>query len=149
MRRVRAPHQDARLVLLVAVGGALGTAARYGVSGVVAPAASGFPTATLLENVIGSLLLGVLAETLVRRGAESPRGRLLRLGLGTGALGGFTTFSSLAIELERLLAAGAAGVAGLYAAASLALGLGAAVAGIRLGARLARPRAGGPAGAGS
>lgn len=141
---MRAPHQDARLVLLVAVGGAVGTAARYLVSGAVRPADSGFPIATLVENVVGALLLGLLAETLVRRGAESTRGRVLRLGLGTGALGGFTTFSSLAIELERLLAGGAAAVAGLYAVTSLTLGLAAALGGIALGARLARPRRAAP-----
>ncbi|MBX9245460.1 CrcB family protein [Actinotalea ferrariae] len=127
-------------LVMVAVGGALGTGARLVVSGLVPTAANGFPTATLVENLVGAFLLGLLLEVLLRRGEEDARGRLVRLGLGTGALGGFTTFSSLAIELQRLLADGAFAVAGAYAAASLALGLLACLAGVALGARSGRTR---------
>ena len=87
--------------------------------------------------MLGSFLLGALLETLLRRGAESPRGRVLRLGLGTGVLGGFTTFSALALELERLLAGGQVAMALVYAVASLVLGVLACVAGIALAARRA------------
>lgn len=130
------------LVLVVAVGGALGTGARLAVSGLVPTTASGFPTATLVENVVGAFLLGLLLEVLLRRDDDSAGARLVRLGVGTGALGGFTTFSSLAIELERLLADGALAVAGAYAVASLALGLLACLAGVALGARSGRVRRG-------
>ena len=104
------PHRDPRLVLLVAAGGMVGTAARYLVSAALPTAPGTFPTATLLVNAVGAFCLGLLAEALVRRagtgGAEVRGDLLVRLALGTGALGGFTTFSSLAVELDRLLAVG-------------------------------------------
>ena len=127
-------HQDPRLVALVALGGMFGTAGRYLLNGTV-PGSGGWPAATFVENIVGSFLLGALLEALVRRGNESRRGRLTRLGLGTGVLGGFTTFSSLAIELERLLAAGAVTTAGSYAVASLAGGLIACMLGVVIAAR--------------
>lgn len=129
----RPAHLDPALVLIVAVGGSLGTAARYLLTTTVHPQA-GWPVATLLENVVGAFLLGVLLETLVRRGDETPGVRRVRLGVGTGFLGGFTTFSSLAIETERLLADGAVGTAVGYVSASLVLGFGACLAGVGLAA---------------
>ena len=131
----RPPHHDPRLIAIVALGGMVGTTARWALTSAVGTSARGFPTATLIENVVGSFLLGALLEGLLRRGAESPRGRVLRLGLGTGVLGGFTTFSSLAIELQRLLAGGQVTLAVVYAVLSLVLGILACVAGIALGSR--------------
>ncbi|WP_426593510.1 fluoride efflux transporter FluC [Cellulomonas sp. McL0617] len=131
----RPPHHDPRLIAVVALGGMVGTTARWALTSAVGVSANGFPTATLIENVVGSFLLGALLEALLRRGAESPRGRVLRLGLGTGVLGGFTTFSSLAIELERLLAAGQVTLALVYATLSLVLGILACVVGIAFGSR--------------
>jgi CrcB protein len=84
--------------------------------------------------VVGSLILGFLLEVLAGR-----RDRL-RLLLGTGLCGGFTTYSALALELERLVASGSWAVAGGYLAATLVLGTVAAVAGVALGG-LARGRA--------
>jgi len=136
----RPPHHEPRLIALVALGGAIGTTARWALTSAVGTTSSGWPTATLIENVVGSFLLGALLEALLRRGAESSRGRLVRLGVGTGVLGGFTTFSSLAIEMERLLAAGQVTLGLLYGAVSLLLGVLACVAGIALAAR----RSGGP-----
>ena len=124
-----APHLDVRLVVLVAGGGAVGTAARYLLSGLLPPAA-GWPVGTLTANVLGSFLLGALLEALLRRGAESRRGRRVRLAVGTGILGGFTTFSSLALELERMLVAGELGTALLYAGVSLLAGVAACFLGI-------------------
>lgn len=135
----RPPHHDPRLIAVVALGGTVGTTARWALTSAVGTTARGFPTATLVENVLGSFLLGALLEGLLRRGAESPRGRVLRLGLGTGVLGGFTTFSSLAIELQRLLAADEVALAFAYAVLSLVLGILACIAGIALGSR-GRPR---------
>jgi CrcB protein len=122
------------MVALVAAGGTLGTTARYLTTHGL-PVAGGWPLGTLTENLLGSLLLGALLEALVRRGVESTRGRIVRLAVGTGFLGGFTTFSSLAIELERLLAAGAVGTALAYAAVSLVGGLLACVGGVLIASR--------------
>ena len=108
------PHADPRLVASVAAGGALGSLARYGLSHAL-PSVGGWPVATLTENLLGAFLLGLLLETLGRAGAETPRRRWLRLTLGTGVLGGFTTYSALALETHGLLAEGRAGMALGYA----------------------------------
>ena len=131
----RPAHLDPRLVVVVAVGGAVGTTARWALTQAVGTSSSGWPTATFVENLLGSFLLGALLEALLRRGSESPRGRLVRLGVGTGVLGGFTTFSSLAIEMERLIAGGQVTMSLIYGALSVVLGLLACVAGIALAAR--------------
>ena len=131
----RPAHRDPRLVALVAVGGALGTTARWAVTEVVGTSPAGWPTATFVVNLVGSFALGALLEALLRRGEESSRGRLVRLGVGTGVLGGFTTFSSLAIEMERLIAAGQVTMSLLYGGLSVVLGLLACIAGIAVGSR--------------
>lgn len=116
-----------RRVLLVALGGTVGTAARLGL-GLLIPENGGFPTAVLIANVLGALLIGVLAGRL-------PASHELRLLIGTGVLGGFTTYSAfmtgtLALWAEMPI------VAVAYALGSLMLGLAAAALGLRLG----RPR---------
>lgn len=131
----RPPHLDPRLVAVVAVGGAVGTAARWALTETIGASPSGWPTATFVENLLGSLLLGALLEALLRRGEESRRGRMIRLAAGTGVLGGFTTFSSLAIEIERLLAAGQVTMGLAYGVLSVVLGLVACVTGIVLASR--------------
>ena len=123
-----APAPLLPLLLLVAVGGALGSLARYGVAVAMPPGRATLPVATLLVNVLGCLLLGVLVGAL-------PRARWLRPLLGTGVLGGFTTFSTFALETDRLLAR-APVVAVAYLALSLLLGLAAAAVGLRLSARV-------------
>lgn len=137
----RAAHLDPVLLLLVALGGAMGTAARYLVSSTLDPV-QGWPLATLGENVLGAFLLGLLLEALVRHGDETPGTRRLRLTVGTGLLGGFTTFSSLALETERLLVDGAVGTASGYAVASLVLGMLACLGGVVLAATHHRRRPG-------
>jgi CrcB protein len=130
-------HRQPRLVAVVAAGGALGTALRYGLTDATGPI-GGWPTATFAANLVGSVLLGALLERLARAAgsaAETPRHRLMRLGLGTGLLGGFTTFSSLAVELERMLADGATTLAAAYAGASAVGGVLAALLGVALAAR--------------
>lgn len=119
----------ARTVGLVALGGALGTLARYGASELVPVAPGTFPTTTLLVNVAGSLMLGLLLGALER---TRPRDITLRPLLGVGFLGGFTTFSTLSVETVQLVRAHDAGLALLYVGASLVLGLTAAVLGARL-----------------
>ncbi|MFS0912148.1 CrcB family protein [Microbacterium sp. 179-I 3D2 NHS] len=116
-----------RRVLLVALGGTLGTAARLALA-LVLPDGGGFPVAVLIANVLGAFLIGVLAARL-------PGPSDLRLMLGTGVLGGFTTYSSLAVGAIGLAAASPL-VAGGYVVGSLVLGLAAAGLGLRWG----RPR---------
>lgn len=134
---MRAPHRDPRLVLLVGAGGAAGTLLRWAVSEVV-PVADGFPLATLAVNVVGSFVLGLLLERLVRRGPETVSALRWRLGLGTGFCGGLTTWSSFAVEVDRLVSTGSPGTAAGYVLASLAAGLLAVAAGVALAARGAR-----------
>ncbi|MCW2572144.1 MAG: CrcB family protein, partial [Frankiales bacterium] len=115
------------LLVLVAAGGALGSIARYAIGVALPYGRSDLPVATLLINVSGALLLGLLVAT-------RPHARWMRPFLGTGVLGGFTTFSTFALETDRLLGRAPA-VAAAYVVLSLALGLGAAAAGLRLGRR--------------
>ncbi|MBB5235761.1 fluoride efflux transporter FluC [Deinococcus budaensis] len=120
--------------LWVMAGGAVGAAARYGVQLALWPLVSrgGFPWAVLGINVVGSFALG-LTLSLVGRGLWP---EAARLAFGTGVLGAFTTFSTFSVELDELLTRGAGGLAALYAALSVGLGVGAAAAGRVLGARL-------------
>lgn len=114
----RSLHLHPGMVALVALGGAAGTLARWGMT-TSFPAHHAWPISTLAENLIGAFLLGLLLETLVRAGDEIPSRRMVRLGLGTGALGGFTTFSTFALEVERLLSSGDGGHAIGYFTVSL------------------------------
>lgn len=112
-----------RDLLLVAVGGAIGASGRYGVSLAAARLlGAGFPWGTLFVNVLGGLAMGWLAGAFAER-------RDLQLLLGVGVLGGFTTFSAFSIEIVRMLDRGAVAPAAAYAAASVALAVGAAFAG--------------------
>jgi fluoride exporter len=92
----------------VAVGGALGALARYGLALAIPPVPGHFPLATFLTNVVGGLLIGVLIVLLTELTTPHP---LARPFLVTGILGGFTTFSTYAVDVEHLLAAHAVGVA--------------------------------------
>lgn len=108
-----------RLAVLaaVAVGGAAGALARYGLTHVV-PDGGGFPWTTFAVNVAGSLLLAMLpASAAVRRHP------LLPPALGTGVLGGFTTMSAYAEQARALLAAGQTGTAAAYVLGTLAAAL--------------------------
>jgi len=130
----RPHHLEPTLVGLVFVGGMVGTTGRYLLARALA-SDGGWPTGTFTANLVGSFLLGVLLEALLRRGNESPVGRRLRLGLGTGMLGGFTTFSTLALDIEQLLAHSEVSVALRYAVATVVLGLGACLLGVVVAAR--------------
>lgn len=120
---------------MVALGGAVGTLARYGLTQLI-PRDGGLPVATAVENLVGAFALGLLLEALVRHGAENRARRLVRLGLGTGVLGGFTTFSSLALEVEQLLADGEVALGLGYGIGSVVLGFATCLLGVALaGAR--------------
>lgn len=91
------------------------------------PDAADFPLATLVVNVVGALLLGVLAARL-------PSTSDARVFLGTGILGGFTTYSAFAVGTIQLWAQNPL-LGGMYALLTMVLGVWAAIAGMRLGGR--------------
>jgi len=114
-------------LLLVALGGAIGSMARYGV-GVATARWLGlaFPWGTLTVNVIGGLAMGLLAARV------GPADENLRLLLGVGVLGGFTTFSAFSLDLVRLMQTQTS-AALLYLVASLVLSVGGCWLGLVLG----------------
>jgi fluoride exporter len=100
----------------VSAGGAVGALARYAISTAWPNVPNGFPWATFVINVTGCLLIGVLMVAI----AEIwPRHRLLRPFLGTGVLGGYTTFSTYVVDAQRLLDQHAAATALSYLVATL------------------------------
>lgn len=113
-------------VLLVALGGGLGAAGRYGVSLAMPARAGEWPWGTFTINVAGSLLIGVLAGWLSSRGAS---GEPWRLFLGVGVLGGFTTFSAYSLETMRMIERSDWVGASTYSLGSVAAGLAAVVLG--------------------
>lgn len=119
--------------LLVALGGAIGAATRYGVSLALPARESGWPLATFLINVSGSLLIGVLAGWLATRDAA---GEPMRLLLGVGVLGGFTTFSAYSLETLRMIERGDFVGASTYAVGSVVAGLAAVAIGLTIARRV-------------
>lgn len=115
----------------VAVGAGLGGALRFLASGWAAQRwGASFPWGTLLVNVSGSFLAGLLVALSLERGLVQPS---LRLFLGTGLLGGYTTFSTLSWDSLSLVHQGLWGQALLNMGGSVLLGLAAAAAGLWLG----------------
>ena len=127
-------------VVAVAVGGVAGAEARYGVGLALPHHGTGFPWSTVLVNASGCLLIGALMVLLLE--ITSPH-RLARPFLGVGVLGGYTTFSTFAVDADRLIHAHSHGRAATYVAATLAACLFAVylgtVAARALGAATGRP----------
>ena len=121
-------------LFLIALFGAIGTLARYGLQGLVQTrVATTFPYGTLLVNLTGCLLLGFLGQlTLNRMLIPSD----LRIAIAVGLFGGYTTFSSFAWETAKMLEDGEWLRATTYVGASVIAGLLLSVAGIRLANRL-------------
>ncbi len=141
------PHLRWRFLGLVALGGAIGTGVRAALAAAL-PSVDGISWTILAVNVVGAFCLGLLLETLTHAGPDTGRRRALRLFVGTGVLGGFTTYSTLADDTARLLDVGRWGAGTGYALLSVVLGLVAAAAGAWIaGARRSRgardPRTGG------
>ena len=126
---------SARSVALVFVGGTFGCATR-GALGLLFPA-TGFPWTTLVINVTGAFLLGLLLTLLAGRGP----GTGVRLFLGTGFLGGYTTYSTLATDTVLMLGGGTVWAGLLYAVATLVLGAVMTWSGMVIAARLRRATA--------
>lgn len=116
----------------VAVGGAIGSLARYGVGLLARTWMPGWPWGTLFVNVLGSFLIGVLFVVLASR----PASDLARIGLLTGLLGGFTTFSAFSIESLELLRTAGTTQALLYVATTLLAGLAGCALGLWAGRAL-------------
>ncbi|MGH3775941.1 MAG: fluoride efflux transporter FluC [Pseudonocardiaceae bacterium] len=113
----------------ISVGGVAGAAARYGLDAVLPHRSDGFAWATFGVNVSGCLLVGAL---MVLATDVWPNRRLLRPFVGTGLLGGYTTFSTYVVDIQHLLAAGAARTALAYLAGTLLAALAAVYAGITI-----------------
>jgi CrcB protein len=122
---------------LVTAGGGAGTGLRYLITMVV-PAWAGVPVATFGINIVGALLLGVLLELLAKHGLDIGWSRRVRLGIGTGVLGGFTTYSALAVETATLAAAHP-GRAIAYGLGTVVIGGMASIAGIWMSRGQQRP----------
>lgn len=117
-------------VFMVALGGALGAVARYGLGiAVFRLTGPGFPLGVMAANVIGSFLMGVFVVLAAHRGLTHLSPLVM-----TGLLGGFTTFSAFSLETMTLFERGAVGQAALYVMLSVGLSLG----GLALGLAAAR-----------
>jgi len=116
--------------LIVFLGGGLGSALRHGVN-LVAARMFGptFPYGTLIINVLGSLIMGLVAEYFALKAGLPQR---MRLFLTTGILGGFTTFSTFSLEVAVLYERGQIAGAAAYVIASVVLGIGALFAGVAI-----------------
>ena len=118
-------------LLLVLLGGAIGSGVRYLVSvSMLERFGSGFPWGTLTVNVVGSFVIGLVATLADEHGTVGPSARVF---LVVGVLGGFTTFSSFSLETLRLLEQHGTGPAALNVAGNVALSILAAVIGISAG----------------
>ena len=119
------------ILILVALGGAAGSVARYLIGGAIQRAShSGFPFGTLAVNVVGCVAVGLLFRAF----AGHPHQQELRAALIVGLLGGFTTFSAFSLEAVGLIQGGEWVKAALYVFASVAAGL------LGTAAALATPR---------
>jgi CrcB protein len=151
---VRPAHLQWPLIALVALGGAVGTAAREAstlafpvqtstADGTIGSVAPGLPLTIGVINVGGAFVLGILLAAFAARGPDVGRRRALRLTFGTGVLGGFTTYSALAADTAGLLTSGSAVQQLTGAAYGLGMWIGSRGA-PRAGSR--PPAAGSPAG---
>ncbi|GAB2973918.1 fluoride efflux transporter FluC [Nocardioides montaniterrae] len=111
-------RRDADLLPVIALGGALGALARWGMAHALP--ATGFAWSTVTTNLVGCALIGVLMALMIDRWSHT---RFVRPFLGVGVLGGFTTFSTSQLDTHRLLADGRPAVALAYVATTLVGGV--------------------------
>ena len=112
--------------IIVGAGGAAGAVLRYLIGLIPINRSSTFPINTFLINIIGSFAIGVIAALALRNDKIDPK---LILFLKTGICGGFTTFSSFALEIGDLIAGGNTAAAAVYAILSMVMGVAAVFAG--------------------
>ncbi|GAA3149153.1 hypothetical protein GCM10010466_45130 [Planomonospora alba] len=136
MSGVRRPGPARAVTAAVACGGALGALARYGLGTAFPAGPDAFPWTTLAVNVSGCLLIGALVVWLVAAEPHPLAGPFL----STGVLGGFTTFSSFAVEVEGLVRLGRPAAALACLVATPALAVAAVLAGAALARRVRRAR---------
>ncbi len=137
----RKPYGDPSLLGFVFLGGALGTGARELLNTAFGNC-DGIPVTIFAINIVGAFILGVLLAFLGTLGDDTGRRRSLRLFLGTGVLGGFTTYSALAYDTAWLFELGRPVWAFAYGIASVVVGLAVAFAGVALGGWLGRKNIG-------
>lgn len=134
--RARPLHLTPTALGLVAAGGMVGTAARYAIT-LLLQSRHGWPIATLSVNLVGAFVLGLLLEALARRGPGRGARRRVRLVVGTGFCGAFTTYSALAVDVDLLLRAGQTATAVAYGLTTVIVGFAVCALGIWIGARRA------------
>jgi fluoride exporter len=117
------------IVIGIAVAGALGALARYGLDELIGRRAGAFPWGIFVVNVPGAFLIGFMVEALEPRFEDS----WVRAAVVTGFLGAYTTFSTFSLDTYRLLEEGHTGQAGFNAFGTLAAGLLAVWLGLQLG----------------
>ena len=105
--------------LLVGIGGALGAMARYGAQGLIGALPNGFPVATFLINIVGSIAMGGLVGVLAKYTPQFQNE--IRLCVAVGVFGGFTTFSSFSLDVITLAERGDLGLAAIYVVGSVIL----------------------------
>lgn len=131
---IRPAHLRWAPIALVAIGGAFGAASREGLS-LVIPKLGEVPISIAIINVIGAFLLGYLYEAVTRLDSAKPTGKNLKLLLGTGYCGGFTTYSSLATDTAVLFRDGLPWVAAAYSVGTVLIGACATWLGIAVASR--------------
>ncbi|MFD9194696.1 fluoride efflux transporter CrcB [Streptomyces phaeochromogenes] len=119
-RRSSAWRGQGPVVAVVSVGGAIGASARYGASLLWPTHSGGFPWTTFWVNVVGCFVIGAFMVVITEAWAAH---RLVRPFFGTGVLGGFTTFSTYAVDIQRLVDTGHPRTALAYLAATLVAAL--------------------------
>ena len=141
-RRDRPPpgrrrRSDPAVLSAIALGGALGAPARYGLAQLIRVRPASFPWPTWWTNLSGSFVLGLVLVLLLER---FPPTRYLRPFVATGFLGAYTTYSTFAVETDMLVKEGHVGLALSYVAASLVGGLSALFVGVVVGRIVPLPR---------
>ena len=124
----RPAHLTPHLIGLAFTGGCIGVLARALLE-LAMPDGAGFPKTTFAINITGALFLAVLIEWLANGGPDEGRRRRLRLFLGTGVMGGFTTYSALAAQTDALIRTEQPLTAFLYAVGTVVVGFMASVIG--------------------
>jgi len=133
---VRTSRPPTAVYAAIAVGGALGASARYGMAQLITVPPDSFPWATFWTNVTGSLALGVVLGLVLER---FPSSRYARAFAATGFLGAYTTYSTFAVETDLLVKDGHAGIAVAYVIASFVAGFAAVFVGMWLARGRWRP----------